>query len=344
VNRRLVQSRGLSFAVLDAYQGLLMSGRYPIAVLDLEIDPIETDVNVHPTKAEVRFRDEGIAFAALHRAVRQCLQAQGVARPVARPAAIVPGASPGPGVQPAALTRAALPASAPLGGPERPDTSGRSASADAGALAAPPLVALAQPLPPVQGAMPVPILRVLGQLKSTFIVAEGPDGMYLIDQHTAHERVLFDRLRRAKTAGRLDVQGLLEPATVTLTPAQEQTLHEHAARLAAYGFQVEPFGERTALVRAVPAALRRVPPDRALRDVLDYMLSDELKGYDWEDRALASIACHSAVRAGQDLGQAEMQEMMRLLEQADTPHACPHGRPVMIHMPSAQLEREFSRR
>ncbi len=345
VNRRLVQSRGLSFAVLDAYQGLLMTGRYPIAALDLEIDPAETDVNVHPAKAEVRFRDEGIAFAALHRAVRQCLQAQGVARPLHVGAAVVPNAGVVSSVHPPMLAPASLPASAPPRGPERSPASGeRYAPTGVGAPAAPPVAAPAQPPPPVQGAMPVPILRVLGQLKSTFIVAEGPDGMYLIDQHTAHERVLFDRLRRAKSAGRLDVQGLLEPATVTLTPAQEQTLHEHAARLAAYGFQVEPFGERTALVRALPAALRRVPPDRALRDVLDYMLSDELKGYDWEDRALASIACHGAVRAGQDLNEAEMQEMVRLLEQADTPHACPHGRPVMIHMSSAQLEREFSRR
>ncbi len=346
VNRRLVQSRSLAFAVLGAYEGLLTAGRYPIAVLDLAIDPSETDVNVHPAKAEIRFRDEGIAFSAVHRAVRQRLLTEGVARPLkAAPAAA------GPGVD-APLARGAPFASpllfSPPGGPGTvapAPVAGPASSVSpppAGAPPAPGAVAPAAAL--VQGGLGLPILRVLGQLKSTFIVAEGPDGMYLIDQHTAHERVLFDRMRRAKGAGRVDVQGLLEPVTVTLTPAQERTLVDQLDRLAAYGFQAEPFGERTALVRAAPSAMRRTPPGRALVDVLDYMLSDDLRGYDWEDRVLASIACHSAVRAGQELSAAEMEEMVRLLEGADTPHACPHGRPVMVHMSNAQLEREFSRR
>jgi DNA mismatch repair protein MutL len=339
VNRRLVQSRSLAFAVLGAYEGLLTSGRYPIAVLDLAIDPSETDVNVHPAKAEVRFRDEGIAFSAVHRAVRQRLLTEGVARPLKA----VPAAA-GPGVETPPARGA--PFASPLlsSPPGAPGTVAPAPVAGPAGSVHPPPGVVAPAAAPVQGGLGLPILRVLGQLKSTFIVAEGPDGMYLIDQHAAHERVLFDRMRRAKGAGRVDVQGLLEPVTVTLTPAQERTLVDQLGRLAAYGFQAEPFGERTALVRAAPAAMRRTPPGRALVDVLDYMLSDDLKGYDWEDRVLASIACHSAVRAGQELSAAEMEEMVRLLESADTPHACPHGRPVMVHMSNAQLEREFSRR
>ncbi|MEE9285122.1 MAG: DNA mismatch repair endonuclease MutL [Dehalococcoidia bacterium] len=316
VNRRLFQSRPLTFAVIDAYQGLLMVGRYPIAVLNLSIDPSHTDVNVHPAKAEVRFRDEGIAFSALHHAVRRRLQAASVARPMSAPSDL------GPTPQTSVVAASPSPQTAP---------------AFTGDAEAPPDE-------PVQAGLKMPILRVLGQLKSTFIVAEGPNGMYLLDQHTAHERVLFDQLRREKGRGEVKVQGLLEPVAVSLTPGQQRSLEERMDVMAAYGFQVEPFGERTVLVRAVPAALAAKAPERSLLDVLDQMESDELKGYDWEDRLLATIACHGAVRAGQELAPAEMQEMVRRLESADNPHSCPHGRPVMLHMSNAQLDKGFSRR
>ena len=195
-----------------------------------------------------------------------------------------------------------------------------------------------------QGELRLPALRVLGQVRGTFIVCEGPQGMYFIDQHTAHERVLFDQLRREKARGESRSQGLLEPATAELTPRQAELVEAHGELLRAWGFLLEPFGERAALIRATPASLTRLAPDKALRDTLDYLDSDELKGYDWEDRILASIACHSAVRAGQTLTTREMSEMVRLLETADNPHACPHGRPVMVHMSDMQLEKEFSRR
>ena len=343
VNHRLIQHRSLTFAILDAYQGLLPGGRYPIAVLDITIDPSETDVNVHPTKAEIRFRDEGIVFAAVHRAVRQRLLAAGIARPVSP--SFAPSSVRGEPVEP--RTHAPSATSATLRGtsvspsPSRGEGWGEGETSR-GATA--PTLTGASASNGAQSTLRVPILRVLGQLKTTFIVAEGPDGMYLIDQHTAHERVLFDELRRAKRDGAPMSQGLLDPVTVTLTPLQQKTLHDQASVLAAYGFDVEPFGERTALLRALPPLLRRLAPAKALLDTLDYILSDDLRGYDWEDRALATIACHGAVRAGQELALPEMREMLRLLETADNPHACPHGRPVMVHMTNAQLEKEFARR
>ena len=335
VNRRLVQSRTLAYAVLDAYQGLLMTGRYPIAALDLTIDPTETDVNVHPAKMEVKFRDEGIAFAAIHHAVRNTLAASGIARPAQ---GLAPAPVPSPATHPAAASPVPL-----SPGAIQPVWRGAPGVPPAPQQEAARTVAAAGTGAGVQGQLRLPILRVLGQLREMFIVAEGPDGMYLIDQHTAHERILFDQLRRAKGAGDVKVQGMLQPETVELTPQQERLMEEHGARLREYGFQLEPFGERTALLRGVPAALRALSPARALLDVLDYMESDELKGYDWEERLIASVACHGAVRAGKMLTAQEMQEMLRLLESADNPHSCPHGRPVLLHMTTAQLEKDFCR-
>ena len=321
VNGRLVQSRSLSFAVIEAYRGFLGSGRYPVAVLDVAVDVGETDVNVHPAKMEIKFRDERPIFSAVRHAVTEALEA--VAAP--RPAAVLPGAtSPFAPLDHAAASRP-MPVEAPISGL-------REAAPRAEAMAA------------GQGALRVPVLRVLGQLGATFIISEGPEGMYLIDQHTAHERVLFDQLRRDRDDGEVKSQGLLDPLVVEMSPEEQGLLAEHADLLTGYGFQAETFGEGAVLLRAVPAGLAAVEPGRALHDVLDYLQSDDLRGYSWEERMLASVACHSAVRAGQTLSAQEMQEMVRLLETADNPHACPHGRPIVVHLSTAQLEREFDRR
>ena len=324
VNRRPVQSRALTAAVLEAYQGLLMTGRYPLAVVNLTIDPGEVDVNVHPAKAEVRFRDEGVAFTAVHRAVQEALAQSAPARPVSLG---VPPWGPSQEVPLHLGSQPGIPEPAPAPGLDSPV--GATAPSEAGAA---------------QGRLALPIMRVLGQLGGTYIVAEGPDGMYLIDQHAAHERVLFDQLRRDKGKGEVKAQGLLEPAPVELTPQQEGLLARHMETLHGYGFGLEPFGPRSVLVRSVPAPLSSQPPARALLDLLDRLEADDLKGYDWEDRILATVSCHGAVRAGHDLQLAEMQEMVRLLEQTDIPQSCPHGRPTMLHMSSTQLEHQFGRR
>ena len=319
VNGRLVQSRTLSFAVVEAYRGFLASGRYPVAVLDVRVDVGETDVNVHPAKMEIKFRDERPIFSAVRHAVTEAVEA--VAAP--RPASVIASASPSP-FAPLDETAASrpMPVDAPISG----------------------LREAAAPTEGGQGALRVPVLRVLGQLGATFIISEGPEGMYLIDQHTAHERVLFDQLRRDHDRGEVRSQGLLEPLVVEMSPEEQEAVAEHGDLLAAYGFDNEPFGEQAVLLRAVPAGLAAVEPGRALHDVLDYLQSDDLRGYSWEERLMASVACHSAVRAGQTLSEQEMREMVRLLETADNPHACPHGRPIIVHMSTAQLEREFDRR
>jgi DNA mismatch repair protein MutL len=189
----------------------------------------------------------------------------------------------------------------------------------------------------------LPSLNVVGQVKLTYIVAEGPDGMYLVDQHAAHERVVFDRIRRRAAEQSPESQPLLSPATLELTPAQAETFQENTDFLQAYGFEVEPFGDNTYLLRAVPSVLSHQDPARSLVDILD-LVSFEGLLRQHEDVLAATIACHSAIRAGKSLTLAEMRALLEQLEVTDNPHTCPHGRPTLIHFSEYQMEREFGRR
>ena len=303
-NRRWVQSRVLARAVEQAYEGLLTSGRYPIVILNLQIPSEQVDVNIHPTKREVKFQHEGEIFRTVEKVVRATL-----------------------------LERA--PAAAPL-----------STSMSQPKRATPP-TEVHQPLPPPappESPPPLPslpTLRVLGQIQNTYIAAEGPEGMYLIDQHAAHERVLFEKLSRERPPG-LEVQGLLQPLVLELSPKQEQVAREKAELLAEYGFGLEPFGGRAYLLRSVPALLRGRDLAQAFLEVLDSLT--EGNSEDWRRRLATSLACHGAIRAGQVLSQAEMETLLRELEQTENPRTCPHGRPTMIHLSTAQLEKEFGRR
>jgi DNA mismatch repair protein MutL len=188
----------------------------------------------------------------------------------------------------------------------------------------------------------LPALRVLGQSQSTYIAAEGPDGVYLIDQHAAHERVLFERVRAETRSQQPQVQGLMEPATVDLDARQSELAESQAELIAGLGFLVEGFGGRTHILRGVPALLSNGDHSQSFLEVLDLMA--EGGGFEsWEERAAYSIACHGAIRAGKKLTQEEMTELTRLLELCEQPHTCPHGRPTMVHLSSAHLEREFGR-
>ena len=314
VNRRWVQNRRLTFAVEEAYSGLLPTGRRPIAIVDLRLPCEELDVNVHPTKAEVRFRQEREAFAAVQRAVRQALLEQ----------APVPSSG-GVGVaQPAAPEETTPP---PLW-QRAVEAEGQPKTA-AGAAPPPPKVSL-------------PMLRVVGQIGNTYIVAEGPDGMYLIDQHAAHERVLFEEICAARQRQAVDAQGLLEPTIVEISPRQKEIILAYYETLSEHGFQLEPFGERTYLVRAIPAVLAAKDLSQTFAELLDTL--GEEAAVDQQDRVAFSLACHAAVTAGQALAPEEMRELVRQLEQTEVPHTCPHGRPTMIHMSTALLEKEFRRR
>jgi DNA mismatch repair protein MutL len=189
--------------------------------------------------------------------------------------------------------------------------------------------------------MPLPVLRVLGQVDSTYIVAEGPDGLYLIDQHAAHERVLYGKFREQQSKQQVEVQGLLEPVPFEVTPQQDEALRAGYRQLSDSGFSIEPFGDRTYLVRAIPALLDRKGWADMVRELLDNAI--EGKVTDWADGIAITLACHSAVRAGKVLSHDEMRGLLQQLEQSEMPRTCPHGRPTVLHLSSRQLEREFRR-
>ncbi len=312
INRRWVRSRTLTFAVEEAYHGFLMTGRHPLAILDVRLPACDVDVNVHPSKLEVRLRNEREVFALLQRQVRRTLTQ-----------------------------------SAPL-----PDVSsttwspGPSQSAPLRRFEAEPLpLQMAATEPAVEQshmAPPVPLMRALGQVGMMYVVAEGPDGLYLVDQHAAHERILFECFLNGGS-GPVDAQGLLEPVTVELTPRHRALLNEMAPELSDQGFGLEPFGEDAFLVRSVPAVLKDRDVASTLVEFLDALAREEAVT-DRRRRVAMSLACHAAIRAGQSLSQEEMRELLRQLEATENPRHCPHGRPTMIHMSADALAREFRRR
>ncbi len=318
VNRRWVQSRSLTFALEEAYQGFLMERRHPLAVLHVETQPQDVDVNVHPAKSEVRFRREREVFATLQRAVRSALVAQSPV-PTVRggfespaPRSFAAGAGPMPHDE---QVRQALSLFAPAGAPP--------------AQATPRQV--------------TPMLRVIGQMQSLYIVADGPGGMYLVDQHAAHERVLYEKAQSEMAEQGAQMQGLLEPVVIELSAAQEDALEGGLDRWLRYGFDLERFGQRAYLLRAIPASLRDPDPEAAFLAVLEDM-GTGVGATEWEEEMAKSISCHSAVRAGQALRQEEMESLLAQLEACERPNTCPHGRPTMVHLSAAHLQREFGRR
>ena len=315
VNRRWVQNRMLTYALEEAYHGLLMTGRHPIAAVNIIMQPQEVDVNVHPAKSEVKFRHDREVFGVVQKSVRDKLLAQ----------------APTPTLDTLNRSRPV-----PSSSTERLFTSEEVPTAVETKLshATPPAIE-----PPVKT---LPILRVVGQIANTYIITEGPDGMYLIDQHAAHERVLVERIREQRQRRAIEIQGILQPVPVELTVRQQELLEMQAEALAEYGFDIEHFGERTYLVRSVPSVLQGKNVAQSLTELLDFL--GEGARSDWGEEIAVSLACHSAVLAGQALSQEEMVDLVRQLENTSQPKTCPHGRPTMIHLSTAQLERGFGRR
>ncbi len=317
VNGRWIESRTLVAAIEQAYHTLLMVGRYPVGVIAVSLPPEQVDVNVHPTKREVRFADERAVAAAVHEAVRRTL----LAHLPNQPPPVVSFAP----LQPPVLQRRLL-----VADPSRVG----------GAPAAVPVE------PPVaqapDGASRLPVLRVLGQVRQSYIIAEGPDGMYLIDQHAAHERILLERLLAQLEGQDVERQQLLEPLVLELSTTHLEALERYGAELARLGWDVEPFGGASVRVRAVPAVVQR-NIERVFTAVLDDLASGGRGATPLEQVAI-STACHSAIRAGQELSLPEMRELVRQLEQCRAPNACGHGRPTVVHLSTEELERHFGRR
>lgn len=354
-NRRALQPRGALAAVVEsAYHTMLMKGRFPIAIIDLRVHPAAIDVNVHPTKSEVKFRYPAHVHSVLGQAIRDALikgsdipvweapdpataQRRFELRRLGQEQASSP-ATWGVGAQAWDRERAHWDVGTPVS---------RSEPSLLVSPVAVPTSNTAVPTPDASFATSssaLPPLRVVGQVGLTYIVAEAPEGMYLIDQHAAHERITYEKLMNQYAQRAVESQQLLIPQAVELSPEASTLLVGNAEKLAEWGFVLEPWGTGV-LVRAIPATL---PPDeltQALHEVAERLAGrGGSSPLEWREAMLITLACHTSVRAGQPLSHDEMRHLLRQLEQCVSPRTCPHGRPTMILMTPAQLERQFGRR
>lgn len=320
INGRWVQDTPLNSALMQAYHTLLMVGRYPIAVLLLNIPAEEVDVNVHPAKAEVRFRNQDQIFGLVLRSTRRTLLAF----------------TPVPAVASQNLWTNV---------PERSQSMDPAWSLGHDPVG--PTSTQDESTEPFQQKTltNLPLLRLIGQIGASYLVAEGPDGLYLIDQHAAHERVLFERLMAQAESSKINSQALLAPVVLDLPPASARLLNDQLPYLGKFGFQVEPFGANSFQVRGMPAMFGSTDPAAALRALVEDFEEDETPLKDEIEAKIAGRVCKRlAVKAGQVLSVEEQRALLNDLENCASPRTCPHGRPTMIHLSVAMLELQFGRK
>lgn len=340
INGRWVQEFSLNSALLQAYHTLLMVGRYPLTALFLEMAPEDVDVNVHPTKAEVRFRAQDKIFSFVQRSVRKALLAY----------------TPVPAVSPQLWGSRSMPTEPRTVGIDWSIGHDAELKVESGELGSDELQG-ASSQSTVTGAESsqvegqrsfstgVPLLRLIGQIGATYLVAEGPDGLYLVDQHAAHERVLFEKLMAQRENKNIPSQALLAPEVVTLPPQSAKTLMEQLPFLNKFGFEVEEFGTNTFQVRSMPVLFSGGDPAAALRSLVEDFEEDESPLQAEVEARIAGRVCKRlAVKGGQVLTSDEQRSLLNDLEACQSPRTCPHGRPTMIHLSVDALERQFGRK
>jgi DNA mismatch repair protein MutL len=339
INGRWVSDTPLTQAIVQAYHTLLMVGRFPLTALFIEIDPAQVDVNVHPAKAEVRFQAQDKIFSFVQRSVRRALLAY----------------SPVPAMPPAQN----LWGSGSVSSNQYPVSSGQFGGQGVGlewGIAHDNLnaegrmqneesPAASQPDVQHSAFSNLPLLRLVGQIGASYLVAEGPDGLYLIDQHAAHERILFEKLMNQRASQNIPSQALLTPEAVQLPPASASLIQEQLSVLQKFGFEIEPFGPGAFQVRAMPVLFSGSDPAAALRALVEDFEEDEAPLQNEIEAKVAGRVCKRlAVKAGQALSPEEQRALLENLEACESPRTCPHGRPTMIHLSVDMLERQFGRR
>lgn len=311
VNGRWATPRNLGEALETAYRPFFPRGRHPLAAIFIEIPPEQVDVNVHPAKAEVQLLPESEVAAALGEAVRAILSRhQGARQSAGFQLAALRGL---PGVGGIAEDRAPWDAAEGSGEPSTPTISGTN-------------------LPP---------LRLLGQLRDALLLAEGPDGLYLVDQHRAHERIIYERLLRGLGESgeeRAQEQEPIEPLVLELGPLQAALLDDRLPELAELGITCESFGGRSFLVRAIPALGEHEDLTDALPWLIDELVEDDA---DWRERLMVNLSCRAALRKGRPLTTAQARALLTDLAETGTPATCPHGSPIILHLDEALLTRQF---
>ncbi len=337
VNKRWIQDRSLNQAVVQAYHTFLPEKRYPLAILNIDLDPSDVDVNVHPTKAEVKFREPRTIFKVVQKTVREAVIAAALVPTYGRH----PSPSSGFGGGHAGDT---APWQTSFGRPGGPAFSQFGLEVQRTAPFSPEEAEGADWSMAGQPATAIPPMRVVGQIQQMYIVTEGPDGLYLIDQHAAHERILYDKLMTQKAQAAVARQQLLEPVVVELSPGQAAMVEAELDALTEVGFELEPFGGTTYRIRAVPDMLGQAEPAQALVDILAEMADGAIPlARETHERIAITVCKRASIKGGQTLSMEEMRELVRQLEATTAPRTCPHGRPTMIHLSAAQLAREFGR-
>jgi DNA mismatch repair protein MutL len=358
INGRYIRDRVVQHALMEGYRNLLEKGRYPVAVLFLAIDPALVDVNVHPTKHEVRFRDQRLVHEFISRSIRETLrpsawlsaaeeEPQGrdgnLLSAMDEPAALAPIASKpfadGPTGEHRQRVQEALSSYAST----RPEEEPPAPVADFRRPAGPFVLPAREPQGGKGGFFSA--LEIIGQYRRSYILAQDGDDLILIDQHAAHERIAFERLRAQFRQGSVERQALLFPAVLELDFREAALLNEHLEELGRLGFDLEPFGGKTLALKAVPRLLSDADAERLVRDVAGEIATVGNSALVEEalDEVFAVMACHSVVRANQTLGPAQIGALLRELDHVDFKAHCPHGRPVMKRLCLAEVERMFKR-
>jgi DNA mismatch repair protein MutL len=374
VNQRLIRDRLVQHAITEAYRNILPPTVYPVVLLFLELPAAEVDVNVHPSKTEVRFRQQSVVHDFVRDSVRAALMK---ARPAPQFTAEI-GARPTASPALSSATRAA--SSAPVSGhwrelygpaadfalraPELPPQSQRLQFEGALAVeanAALPVVrfprqtfaggdscgnVLPEPESELESSLAsLSTLKPLGQIRNSFILAINEYGLWIVDQHVAHERVLFEKILGQRAAERVESQRLLMPIIVELTPAQQAVFADLADELRRNGFDLEPFGSRTIAVKVSPAGVEASQVEHILHELLDQFATEE-HAFNLEQargRIAASIACHAAIKVNMPLEQNKMEWLLAELAKTECPMTCPHGRPVVLRYSVEDIQRAFKR-
>nr|WP_167371355.1 DNA mismatch repair endonuclease MutL [Pseudomonas alcaliphila] len=364
VNGRMVRDKLVAHAVRQAYRDVLFNGRHPTFVLFLEIDPSTVDVNVHPTKHEVRFRDSRMVhdflYGTLHRALADVRPEDQVAAPaaispMARPSGLAAGEfgpqgemglaasileTPAPSLQPAWRGSGAG-YQQPAG---NPGVSAGEAQAAYREYFSPLPSAQAQSMPQEQGDIP-PLGYAVAQLKGVYILAENAQGLVVVDMHAAHERITYERLKHAMASEGLRGQPLLVPESIALSQREADCAEEHGEWFQRLGFELQRLGEETVAIRQIPALLKQAEATQLVRDVLadllEYGTSDRIQAH--LNELLATMACHGAVRANRRLTIPEMNALLRDMEQTERSGQCNHGRPTWTQLSMDQLDKLFMR-
>ena len=382
VNRRLIRDRLVQHGLTEAYRNILPPTVYPVVLLFLELPAAEVDVNVHPSKTEVRFRQQTVMHDFVRDSARAALMK---ARPVPQfmaeihahataSSGLTPGARAGDwavsaggiltlDAAPAPGTTAHQPgagAAFTLQPPTMPAVSARLRFDGGIAVEANPAIPVAHGLEAIadNGCAPaievteqeptlasLATLKPVGQIRNSFILAVNEDGLWIVDQHVAHERVLFERVLQQRGAQKVESQSLLMPIVLELSPAQQAVFTEISDELQRNGFEAEPFGARSVAVKVAPAGVEAAAVEHMLHELLDQFSREEqsLNLEKIRARIAASIACHAAIKVNMPLEQNKMEWLLAELAKTDHPYTCPHGRPVVLRYSMKDIQKAFKR-